>query len=217
LAGRDRASVSPHPGTTRDTIEETVTLQGYSVQLIDTAGLRDAPCEIEQEGIRRTHRALSEADLCVCIVDASQTLSSEETAFIAAHDPEKIMVLLNKIDLGQKITLENLPGIDSLPISLKKPPPKAEIGQKIIQKVVRKPPGTDSGPLAISLRHKNALLIAWNEVESSTKHLKSGHEADFLLAATHARAAMDQIGFIFGKNCSEDVLDSIFSRFCVGK
>ncbi|MGD9782292.1 MAG: tRNA uridine-5-carboxymethylaminomethyl(34) synthesis GTPase MnmE [Kiritimatiellia bacterium] len=217
LAGRDRAIVSPHPGTTRDTIEESIALLGYPLQLVDTAGLRDAPCEIEQEGIRRTHRALSGADLCVCLVDASQDLSAEEQSFLAAHDPENVLVLLNKIDMGQKIRPENLPGLDCLSVSLQKSSPTAEISGKIIEKVVQKPSGGDQEPLAISERHRCALLIAMDEVILSINRLKSGSESDFLPAATHALAALDQIGYIFGKNCTEEMLDVLFSRFCVGK
>ena len=217
LAGRDRAIVSPHPGTTRDTIEESITLQGYPLQLVDTAGLRDAPCEIEQEGIRRTHRALAEADLCICLVDASQTLSADEKSFLAAHDPQKMIVLLNKIDLGQSIRPENIPWIDCMSVSLKKSPPMDEISEKIVQKVVRKTSGDDHGALAISERHRNALSIALDDVKYAIQRINSGSEADFLLAATHARTALDSIGFIFGKNCTKEMLDSIFSRFCVGK
>ncbi len=217
LAGRERAIVSPHPGTTRDTIEESITLQGYPLQLVDTAGLRDAPCEIEQEGIRRTHRALAEADLCVCLIDASRPLSAEEKSFLAAHDPQKILVLLNKIDLGQEIRPENLPGLDSISVSLQKSPPMAQIGEKILQKILQKPAGGDQETLAISERHKNALLIALDEIRMSIIRLKSGLEADFLPAATHAKAALEPIGSIFGKNCTEEMLDILFSRFCVGK
>ena len=217
LTGRDRAIVSPHPGTTRDTIEEPVVLQGYPVQLVDTAGLRDAPCEIEQEGIRRTHRALAEADLCVCVVDASQPLAPDERSFLQSHEPDHLLVLLNKIDLGTQIRPENLPGIDSMAVSLQKEPPIGQISEKIIQKVVQKPSGSDQEPFAISERHRNSLLIALDEVILSQNRLKSGLEADFLPAATHARAAMDPIGYVFGKNCTEDMLDVLFSRFCVGK
>jgi tRNA modification GTPase len=217
LAGRDRAIVSPHPGTTRDTIEEFVTLQGYPMQLIDTAGLRDAPCEIEKEGIRRTHHALAQADLCLCLVDASKDLSAEEKSFLAAHDPKKLIVLLNKIDLGQKIHPNNVPGIDSMSISLQKSPPIGRIIEIIVQKVVQKPSDGDHGVLAISERHKNMLSNALEDVKNAEIYLNSGLEADFLPAATHARSALDQIGYIFGKNCTEEMLDSIFSRFCVGK
>ena len=217
LAGRERAIVSPHPGTTRDTIEESVTLQGFPVQLVDTAGLRDAPCEIEQEGIRRTRRALAEADLCVCLVDASRPLSPEESTFLSSHDPQKVLVLLNKIDLGQRIFSESIPGLSCLAVSLQKSPPMDQISAKIIQKVLQNPSGSDHGALAIAERHRNSLFIALDDVNKSIQLLKTGSEACFLPAATHARSALEQIGFIFGKNCTEEMLDSIFSRFCVGK
>ncbi len=217
LAGRDRAIVSPHPGTTRDTIEESVTLQGFPMQLIDTAGLRDAPCEIEQEGIRRTHHALDQADLCLCLVDASAALSAAEAQFLAVQNPQKTLVLLNKIDLGQKIYPQDLPKLDSMSISLQKEPSISQLSAQIVQKVVQKSSGSDHGALAISERHKTSLLHAMDDVIESIQRLESGLEADFLPAATHARSAVEQIGFIFGKNCTEEMLDTIFSRFCVGK
>mgnify|MGYP003588026254 CR=1 FL=1 len=217
LAGRDRAIVSPHPGTTRDTIEEFVTLQGYPMQLVDTAGLRTAPCEIEQEGIRRTHRALSQADLCLCLIDASQELSKEEKKFLEEHSSAKTLVLLNKIDLGAKISSSDLSGFDSMAVSLKNEPPLDEIIEKIIQKVVRQTSESDHGALAISGRHRSSLLIAMEEVKSAENRLKTGSEADFLPAAAHAKAALEHIGYVFGKNCTEEMLDAIFSRFCVGK
>jgi tRNA modification GTPase len=217
LAGRDRSIVTPHPGTTRDIIVESVTLQGYPMQLVDTAGLRDAPCEIEQEGIRRTHHALSQADLCLCLVDASRPLSSDEMEFLAGHDPKKLFVLLNKIDLGQHVFPANLPGLDSMSVSLQKSPAPAEIIAKIVQKAVHFPSGGDHGTMAISSRHKITLSTALVDIKHTLTLLETGLESNFLPAATHARAALDSVGFIFGKNCTEDMLDSIFSRFCVGK
>ena len=89
--------------------------------------------------------------------------------------------------------------------------------EKIIDKVVRMSSGGDHGALAISERHKQALLIALDDVKKSENMLETGFEPDFLPAATHARSALEQIGFIFGKNCTEEMLDTIFSRFCVGK
>lgn len=217
LAGRDRAIVSPHPGTTRDTIEESVQLQGYPVQLVDTAGLRDSPCEIEQEGIRRTHQALAHSDLFICILDASQPLSSGEKAFLRAHDPKKTLVLLNKIDLGIQIFPEHLPGFDCSPISLKIDPPLDALSNKIVQKLVQRPAGSDHGAVAIAERHKNALFIALDEVKVAKNLFEAAREEDFLPAATHIRTAVESVGHILGKNVTDEILDSIFSRFCVGK
>lgn len=217
LAGRNRAIVSPYPGTTRDTIEEFVTLHGIPMHLIDTAGLRDAPCEIEKEGIRRTRHALSHADLTLCLVDASKPLSRPEIDFINSHDPRKIIVIGTKIDLGRLLDETLIPKTDYLPVSLKIDPPITQISSKIVQRVFPESSESDHGDFAISERHQKSLLIAMDEVNMAENCLKSGSEAQFLPASTHSRSALEQIGQIFGKNCPEEVLDAIFSRFCVGK
>jgi tRNA modification GTPase len=217
LAGRERAIVSPHPGTTRDTIEESISLHGIPVHLIDTAGLRDAPCEIEQEGIRRTRLALAGADLLLYLLDASQPLSDDESSFLQSLDPAKSLVLLNKIDLGRQIDPETLHNLDFFEISLKNEPKIDDLTQKIVQKVLQTSAGNGQETFAISGRHKQALQMALEELKMGQNRLETGLEIDFLPAATHFRAAIEQIGQIFGKNCSEEVLDSIFSRFCVGK
>jgi len=217
LAGRDRAIVSPHPGTTRDTIEETITIQGYPIHLIDTAGLRDAPCEIEQEGIRRTRDALSQADLCICVVDASSPLTPEETAFIESHPKDKILLLLNKSDLGQQISSANFQNYTSLSVSLKKNESITPILDQILEMILHQTASTDYGNLAISDRHKILLHIASEDITKASTQLGSGRESDFILAATHVRSAVEQVGNIFGKDCSEELMNTIFSRFCVGK
>lgn len=217
LAGRDRAIVSPHPGTTRDTIEETITLHGYPIHLVDTAGLRDAPCEIEQEGIRRAHHALTQADLCLCILDASAPLSPEEQVFLDAHSPEQVLVILNKTDLGQTLRPPMFPAHTTVSISLKNTPSLSSITDKLLEKLTHQSSRIDDGKPAISGRHKSILLIAYKEVTNTITRLKSGSESDILPAATHLRSALEQVGIIFGKDCTEEMLDAIFSRFCVGK
>lgn len=217
LAGRDRAIVSPHPGTTRDTIEEFITLNGYPIHLIDTAGLRDAPGDIEREGIRRAQHALSQADLTLCLVDASQPLSQAEIDFISAHDPQKLVVIGTKTDLGVVLDPQKPPYIHFLPVSLIIDPPLAKIQSTVIEKLRHDRSGSDHGDVAISGRHQKALLIALDEVKNVKNRLESGCEADYLPAAIHSRAALEQLGLILGKNISEAMLDTIFSRFCVGK
>ncbi|MDD3441138.1 MAG: hypothetical protein PHU50_06750, partial [Kiritimatiellae bacterium] len=92
-----------------------------------------------------------------------------------------------------------------------------QIKAKIIQQVVHDRAGDDHADFAISGRHHKALLIDLEEIKKAENCLNTGSEADFLPAATHSRAALEQIGLIFGKNCPEEMLDAIFSRFCVGK
>ena len=217
LTGHDRAIVTPHPGTTRDTIQETIQIQGYTVHITDTAGLRETPEEIEQEGIRRTHNALKTADLCIFILDASQPLSPTEKTFLSTRNPENTLILGNKIDLGQQIHAKNLQNLTFLPISLKISPNFDQIATQIIQKLIQNPSSADHTTLAISDRHKTLLTSALDEITTAIRLLQTADEAHYLPAATHSRSALEQIGHIFGKNCSEDLLDTIFSRFCVGK
>ncbi len=106
---------------------------------------------------------------------------------------------------------------DFLPVSLKINPPMAQISAKIVHKVLPNASESDHGDFAISGRHRKSLLIALDEVKNTEHRLKTGSESDFLPAATHSKAALEQIGLILGKNCPEEMLDAIFSRFCVGK
>src|SRR6266487_3537980 len=100
LLGRDRAIVSPIPGTTRDTIEETANIRGLPVVFIDTAGLRTARDEIEQEGIRRSRQSLQQAELILHVVDTSQPFVEEDRNYLADLDGKKRIVVLNKVDLS---------------------------------------------------------------------------------------------------------------------
>jgi len=217
LAGRDRAIVSPLPGTTRDTIEETVTLRGYSMQVIDTAGLRKAPCEIEQEGIRRTYHALSQADLCLSLVDSSRPITDDEVQFISAQNPNNTLLILNKSDLGTHLSVKDFPGFTCLSYSLQNAPSVDPIVDHILSLLLQNPSESDHGLWAISERHHSSLSIALEEIMLSISCLQSGKEQDFLPAATHARIALEHVGNILGRNCSDEIINSIFSRFCVGK
>lgn len=230
LAGRNRAIVSPYPGTTRDLIEVETTFHGYPVRIVDTAGLRQAPDPVEKEGIRRTRQALETADLTICLVDASQSLSSEEIDFLKSQNHKKTIVLANKTDLGDQSTSFCVPPHEFWPISLKNLTSSDGVIQKILQKTGldenttknssenrRFSSENDSGNVAVSSRHKMALHIALQEVKYAENKLESNREEAFLPAAMHFRAAAEQMASILGKNWDEDTLNLIFSRFCVGK
>ena len=110
LLGRDRAIVSQIPGTTRDTIEERYVLDGIPLRLVDTAGLRETQCEIEQEGVRRARAQLQKADLHLYLVDASTPLDDDDRDHLAALKSEKCVVVLNKSDLGRVVLPDQIPG-----------------------------------------------------------------------------------------------------------
>ncbi len=109
LLGKERAIVTPIAGTTRDSLEEEVVLQGFPLRIVDTAGLRTADCEIEQEGIRRSRALMDKAEIVILLIDASRPLDPEDHALLESCPPDTTLVLLNKIDLGQRVTPADIP------------------------------------------------------------------------------------------------------------
>ena len=224
LSGRDRAIVSPIPGTTRDVLEADAVLDGFLVRFLDTAGLRETADAIEREGIARTHRALESADLCLCLVDASRPLSPEETAFIARQPADRTLVLANKTDLGDLSPTFPLAPHRPLPLSLKNDRDLSPLIEAILAKADlsetaenKGQTGDFQGHVAVSERHKILLQAAGREVARSVALLEARREDQYLPAASCFRAALEPLAEILGKDFREDTLDSVFSHFCIGK
>lgn len=217
LLGRDRAIVSPIPGTTRDTIEETANIRGLPVVFIDTAGLREARDEIEQEGIRRSHESLAKAEFILHVLDASEPLTAADENYLARYAGKKRILVRNKIDLPTKLAEFRTPnsefqtvdvcclsgqGIDSLKDAIKELVWSGEIRAEMLQ-------------VMINSRHQDALNRARAAAQRTIDALRSNVTLE--LAALDLRIAVNSIGEIVGKTATEDLLDSIFSQFCIGK
>ena len=227
LLGRDRAIVSPIPGTTRDTIEETANIRGLPVVFIDTAGLREARDEIEQEGIRRSHETLAKAEFILHVLDASEPLTEKDEKFFAEFVNKKRILVRNKIDLPVKWVWNsaftrfpgppeggtpNVPvvdvcclsgqGIEALKDAIKELIWSGEIKAEMLQ-------------VMINSRHQDALDRARAATRRTIDALNDGLTLE--LAALDLRIAVNAIGEIVGKTATEDLLDSIFSQFCIGK
>jgi tRNA modification GTPase len=217
LLGADRAIVSSTPGTTRDTIEEGLVLDGIPLRLVDTAGLRETDCEIEQEGIRRTHRHVASSDLQVLILDSSQPLDDTDRDHLAALDPTRSLVVRNKADLGAVPAAPELDAFTVVETSLL----RGEGLEALRQAIRGKIEGTldlEARPHAvISERHRGLLLAALTEVDQAMKPILAGDEAQTVVAASLLRDALEWIGQATGRVYQEDLLDTIFSRFCIGK
>jgi len=215
LLGRDRAIVSPIAGTTRDTIEETANIRGLPVVFIDTAGLREARDEIEVEGIRRSRQSLVEAEFILHVLDASQPLTEADESYLAEFAGKKRILVRNKTDLPEKINLpQNLAvpmvsvccvngqGIEKLKDTIKELVWTGEITTEMLQ-------------VTINSRHQDALNRARAMTRQATDALRAG--ATLELVAMDLRIAANAVGEIVGKTTTEDLLDSIFSTFCIGK
>jgi tRNA modification GTPase len=213
LLGRDRAIVSPLPGTTRDTIEETANLRGLPVVFIDTAGLREAQDEIEREGIRRSRESLAQAELILHVFDAGESLTDTDKTYFAEFEGKKRILVRNKVDLPVKLELPagapvvdvcclSGQGIEPLKDAIKKLVWAGEIQAEMLQ-------------VAINSRHQDALNRARVAARQAAEALAAA--ATLELVAMDLRIAANAVGEIVGKTTTEDLLDSIFSTFCIGK
>lgn len=216
LLGRDRAIVSDQPGTTRDTLEEDLVLDGIAINLVDTAGLRDTTCRIEQEGIRRAEDRLREADVFIYLIDSTHPIDKEDEARLESLDPARCLVVANKQDLPGARTPPLPRGLTAIPASL-----KMGTGLDILRsELVRILHAGRAGSVqhaAISERHRTLLQAALNAAQQAADHLNGSATPDPSLASQALRDSIAQIGLIIGREYREEMLDSIFSRFCIGK
>ena len=211
LLGFDRAIVSSTAGTTRDTIEEGFVLDGIPLRIVDTAGLRQTDDEIEAEGIRRAEAHGQEAHLAIYLVDASQPLHEEDRMRIEKLDPSKRVLVLNKTDLGNQTGIEGIEaslikgeGIEAL---------KCAMAQALEQGAdMQAPPHA-----VISERHRYLLLLAHGEARQAREFLNENIEENAVLATEHLRAALEHLGQVTGRLYHDELLENIFSRFCIGK
>lgn len=216
LLGRDRAIVSQIPGTTRDTIEERYVLEGIPLRLVDTAGLRETPCEIEQEGVRRARAHIQKADLHLYLVDASKPLGSDDTEHLAKLKTEKCVIVLNKSDLGQRVLPEHIPCPTIVSASLIAGDGLEGVRRAIIQKLASDINLSVQPHASISERHRRLLVDA--QAESKEAFTLINHQfPDVVLAADRLRDALEELGMVTGKVYHDELLASIFSRFCIGK
>lgn len=213
LLGHDRAIVSPVAGTTRDTIEETANIRGLPVVFVDTAGLREAHDAIEQEGIRRTRAMVAKAELVLHVLDANESLSAEDEQFLAEFAEKKRILVLNKCDLPRaggwqaparliEVSCLTGAGLEALKDAIKQTVWAGEINAEMLQ-------------IAINSRHQHALQRARAATVQAAVALRD--DATLELIAMDLRIAVNAVGEIVGKTTTEDLLDSIFSQFCIGK
>jgi len=234
LLGRDRAIVSSIPGTTRDTIEETANIRGLPVVFIDTAGLRESRDELEREGIRRSRESLMQAELILHVLDGSEELADTDKRYLAEFGTKKRILVRNKVDLPVKLgmPLTNEVALATNPADKSKPA-GAETGATMVDVSCITGAGIEalkdaikklvwSGEInasmlqvAINSRHQNALNRARAAAHRALAALAA--DATLELVALDLRLAANAAGEIVGKTTTEDLLDSIFSTFCIGK
>ena len=220
LLGRDRAIVTAEAGTTRDVLEESLSVDGLTVVLSDTAGIRSGAGRIESEGIARTERALSEADLALHLVDGSRPLSEADylTADLVSRVGLPAILLLNKSDLDLVVKdadLERIGNARRVPFSALRGE-GVELLQKELSDLLETGGLRASDlPQTTNRRHVRGLRQAEIELAGSERALREGLPADFICIGL--AGAISELGQITGEDATEDLLSAIFTKFCIGK
>lgn len=213
----ERAIVTSIAGTTRDTIEEIINIKGIPLIMVDTAGIRKTQDEVENIGVQKSKKMLKEADLVLFVLDSSRDFSDEDREIYDSIQSEKVIGILNKIDMEKKLDITNLTkvkkwieisaleniGIDTL---------ENEIHNFILSENIE-----DSSEKLIitNIRHKSALEKTKKSIENIFETIDMGYPMD--LIAVDLNDALDSLSEVTGEISSEDLLDHIFSNFCVGK
>ncbi|MHB8922784.1 MAG: tRNA uridine-5-carboxymethylaminomethyl(34) synthesis GTPase MnmE [Thermoleophilia bacterium] len=218
LLMRERAIVTETPGTTRDTIEEIINVGGIPLQLIDTAGLRPAADEVEQIGVDRTRRAVSEADLILCLFDGSEREDDHDRALLTSIPADRTIYVINKSDKfrgRQPVFNQGLLPARPVVISAMTRQGLKQLKEEIAGFVVggALPPLT--GPIVTHERHRRLLESAVLAITRAQQGLRVGLGVE--LIAQELRSASTSLGEITGEELLEDLLDVIFQEFCIGK
>jgi len=225
LVREDRAIVTEISGTTRDTIEETISLRGIKFNIIDTAGLRSTDDLIEVEGIKRTRQQIEFADLILLIVDPTQDIHFQEDAdfvkrFIRIENPQDVIIVINKADLLTSERIESLQkGFSTFPVvvtSANTGLGMDELEGKISELVEGSQKEVRGESIMVSnLRQKEALTQALKSLEIVLQGIEVGATPELL--AVDLRSSLTHLSHVVGLDISEEVLNNVFSRFCIGK
>ena len=211
LLEQDRAIVTDIPGTTRDLVSETAALEGIPVKFVDTAGIRLGQDLVETLGIERSYQAMADADLTVVVVDGSQPLTAEDTELIRrAREQGKYLVAINKSDLPDRA---NVP--EGLAVSALTGQGIAEARRGIVEALAPKGRLEQEGGFITSLRHEQLLKEAKEALEQAARATTLGIPHEMILLDLYA--ALRPIDAITGATTADDILNRIFSTFCIGK
>ncbi|HJC25322.1 MAG TPA: tRNA uridine-5-carboxymethylaminomethyl(34) synthesis GTPase MnmE [Candidatus Eisenbergiella merdavium] len=220
LAGRERAIVTDIAGTTRDALEEAVSLNGISLNVIDTAGIRSTSDLVEQMGVEKAEQYAKEADLLLYMADSSVPLDESDERILKLIRGRKCIALLNKSDLATVLSEEELKeklpqGVPVVRVSVKENQGLDEFGRVITELFFEGKLGFNEEVVITSMRHKEALMAARDSLLEVKKSLEAGMPEDFF--SIDLMSAYASLGEIIGEEVGEDLVNEIFSKFCMGK
>ena len=218
LTQSDKAIVTDVAGTTRDTLEEYVSVKGVPLKLIDTAGIHKTDDKVEQIGVERSQAALKKADLVLLLIDGSQALSDEDKVLIKATQDKKRIIILNKLDLGQKITVDELKektGSEVISTSILQEKNLDEL-EDLIKKLFFSGIENSNDQIMVTNQRQSGLLAkAKRELEDVVQAVNDDIPVD--IAQIDFNGAWDTLGEITGDSAPDELINTLFSQFCLGK
>jgi tRNA modification GTPase len=219
LSQQEKAIVTPIPGTTRDILEAMIIIHGLPIKLVDTAGMRQVKGQIEKEGVERTRTQLASADITLLVIDRSRPLNQHDRDLIRTVNSNNTVVVVNKIDLPGRV---NKKGFDALVCGLTKVEVSALTGEgfcglseAIYEKIMSKTTDLTPPPIVPNIRHKILLAKAVDHLKDASRNLLS--DSPLELVATDLTWAVHAFDEITGNRINEEILDAVFSDFCLGK
>ena len=215
----ERAIVTEYEGTTRDTIEEFVTINGIPLKLIDTAGIRNAKDEVEKIGIEKSREIANEADLIIAIIDSSKELNEEDLEILEIMKDKKAILILNKMDLEPKIDKTDARLVETkakiIQISALNKEGIEDLYDEITKMFNLSEINLDNEVIVTNIRHKNLISNAIQNVEKAKNTIKEKMPLD--IVAIFIKNILEDLGNITGEIVTEDIINEIFSKFCLGK
>ena len=219
ILGENRAIVTDIAGTTRDVIEEFVNIKGIPLKIVDTAGIRETEDVVEKIGVEKSKESFSTADLVIMVLDASRKLSEEDMEILESLKNKKAIVLLNKMDLEPQIELDKIKEYvnseDIIEISALRHQGIEELQDKIESMVYHGSVKNSSNLMITNSRHKDALFKAYESINDAINAIEQRMPYDFI--EVDFKNIWDYLGYINGDTVREDLLDTIFANFCIGK
>lgn len=219
LLRETRAIVTEIPGTTRDTIEEFVSIKNIPIRLTDTAGIRETEDTIEKIGIEKSKQSFNEADLIIFVMDSSRDISQEDRTIMEYIGDRRVIVLINKIDLGrtwkQEEITRSLPNSVILETSMLEKTGIDKIEEQILNLVYSGTVKQNDSLLVTSVRHKELLDRAKGFLTDALAMTRAKEAMDFI--EVDINSAFESLGEITGETVSDDIINQVFSRFCLGK
>lgn len=218
LTGEERAIVTDIAGTTRDTLEETIELNGITLNVIDTAGIRNTGDIVEKLGVEKAIRFAGDADLIIYVLDSSTPLDENDEVILSMIQGKKAILLMNKSDLESKLSAEELKTRTDQPvisISLKEGTGLDELEEKIRDMFFQGELSFNEELYITNERHREAFVNALESLKMVEKSIEEGMAEDFY--SIDLMSAYETLGRIIGENIEEDLVNMIFKEFCMGK